>query len=84
MSLAYTLNFMCAVSSTQSKDKAAAELSESRTYSHSPGTPYPHSPWSAFFKWLQERISFSEPGRAVSEWILIDFEVVAVGNASHR
>lgn len=33
-----------------------------------------------------ERISFppSEPGRAVSKRVLIDFEVVAVGNASHR
>lgn len=33
-----------------------------------------------------ERISFPpfEPGRAVSKKVLTDFEVVAVGNASHR
>lgn len=36
--------------------------------------------------WGSERISFppSEPGRAVCQRVLIDFEVVAVGNASHR
>lgn len=65
------------------------ELSESRAYFHPLGAPYFHSLRSIFFLQLGVYVcasmsfSPSEPGRALGESVLIDFEVVAVGNASH-
>lgn len=65
-------------------------LSASWAASNSLRTPYLLSSGSTFFKWLSVRLSERisspafEPGRTVSKRVLIDFQVVAVGNASHR
>lgn len=65
------------------------EQSESRAYFHPLGAPYFRSLRSIFFLQLgvyvcaSTSLTPSAPGRALGESVLIDFEVVAVGNASH-